>query len=65
YFIVIYVDAWRSENEAYAKPQDIETINDALKVEWLYPVYDVYIPKEKEAFLRVLENYESQAIKEV
>jgi hypothetical protein len=60
YYIVIYVDAWRSDNEAYAKPQDIETIQDSLRVEWLNVDYDVYIPNEKEAFLRLLESYETQ-----
>jgi hypothetical protein len=58
HYIVIYIDRWVSD---IFTEKDIETINDVLRIEWLYPVYDVYLPNEKEAFLNLLESFESKA----
>jgi hypothetical protein len=61
HYITIYIFDWRSDNEAYSKPQDIETIEDSLRIEWLNDDCDVYLPFEKEAFLKLLANYEQEA----
>ncbi|MGC9100881.1 MAG: hypothetical protein ACP5HC_06455 [Caldisericum sp.] len=57
YFCVIYINFWQSDNENYTNPEDIETVEDALNVEWIFPVYDVYTPQEKKQFLDLLDEY--------
>ncbi|MGC9000794.1 hypothetical protein [Caldisericum sp.] len=57
YFCVIYIDYWQSDNENYKTSKDIETIEDALKVEWIFPMYDVYTLGEKEQFFELLNEY--------
>jgi hypothetical protein len=57
YFCVIYINFWQSDNENYTNPEDIETVEDALNVEWIFPVYDVYTPQEKKQFFDLLDEY--------
>jgi hypothetical protein len=57
HYIVIYIYGWRSD---IYKLEDIQTISDALKIEWLNTNYDVYLPLEKENFFTLLESYEKQ-----
>ena len=62
HYIVFYINNWRSENGVYTKPQDIETIEDVLKVEWIYPIYQIYFPEEREDFNALMERYETQEV---
>jgi hypothetical protein len=57
YFCVIYINWWQSDNENYQTSEDIETIEDALQVEWIMPAYDVYTPAEKKQFFDLLDEY--------
>jgi hypothetical protein len=61
HYIVIYIYGWRSD---LLKLEDIQTISDALKVEWINNNCDVYEPKEKEAFFKLLESYETKEVQE-
>jgi hypothetical protein len=64
YYCVIYVNWWERNNEDYETPEDITTIEDALRVEWILPVYDVYTPAEKKQFFDLLDEYIEESKKE-
>jgi hypothetical protein len=63
YYCVIYINWWDTfdhDND----PSLIETIEDALNVEWIMPLYDVYTPAEKNKFIELLDKYIAESEEE-
>jgi hypothetical protein len=55
YLCVIYVNSWKSNTQK--TPEDIETVEDAINLEWEDPQYDLYTSKEEEDFWDLLDKY--------
>jgi hypothetical protein len=52
HYAVIYITGWASDTI-----HNIESIQDALKVEWLNVEYSIYLPNQDKEFYDVLEDY--------
>jgi hypothetical protein len=59
YYVVIYINNWKSD---VFEEKDIKSVEDVLKVEWIFYIYSLYLPNEKEDFYRLLESYENKKI---
>jgi tRNA A22 N-methylase len=57
YYVVIYINSWKSD---VFTEKNIESVEDVLKVEWIFFIYSLFLPEEKEDFYRLLESYENK-----